>query len=188
MAEVPVDTPAYLEKPLLGIAERKGKRGCKPSHIQVLSGEAMRADSLRERLTGRHIPVRTRERGELCERFAACRVWRVHEGEAVEDWLVMREESQGTYSYALYNAPADTPLQQLAWLYRRPAYDVCGSANATSLSAPTRTANPNWVGTRCGRRSTALGNIISPSPSWLPGSWRRPHSSGPRTSRVTRRC
>jgi hypothetical protein len=73
----------------------------------------MRADNLRERLTGRLIPVRTTERDELCERFATRRVWTVHEGEAVED--------------------------------------------------------RNWVGTRCGRRSTALGNIISPSPSWL--SW-----------------
>jgi SRSO17 transposase len=93
MAEVPVDTPVYLEKPLLGIPERKGKRGRKPSHIQVVSGEAVRADSLRERLTWRLLPVRTTERGELCERFAACRVWTVHEGEAVEDWLVVREES-----------------------------------------------------------------------------------------------
>src|SRR5205823_11152712 len=59
MGEVPVDTPVYLEKPLLGIPERKGQRGRKPSHIQVLSGEAVRADSLRERLTGRLIPVRT---------------------------------------------------------------------------------------------------------------------------------
>ena len=74
----------------------------------------MRADSLRERLTGRLIPVRTPERGELCERFAACRVWTVHEGEVVEDGLVVREESEGKYSYALCNAPADMPLEQLA--------------------------------------------------------------------------
>jgi hypothetical protein len=52
-----------------------------------------------------------------CERFAACRVWTVHEGEAVEDGRVVREESEGKYSYALCNAPVDTPLQQLAWLY-----------------------------------------------------------------------
>ncbi|MDQ3959695.1 MAG: hypothetical protein M3255_05270 [Pseudomonadota bacterium] len=57
------------------------------------SGEAVRADSLRERLTWHLLQVRTTERGELCERFAACRVWTVHEGEAVEDWLVVREES-----------------------------------------------------------------------------------------------
>jgi hypothetical protein len=36
-----------------------------------------------------------------CERFAACRVWMVHEAEAVEDGLVVREESEGKYSYAL---------------------------------------------------------------------------------------
>ena len=115
MAEVPVDTPVYLEKPLLGIPERKGKRGRKPSQIQGLSGEAVRADSLREQVPCHLLQVRTTERGELCERFAACRVWTVHEGEAVEDWLVMREESEGKDSYALCNAPADTPLEQLAW-------------------------------------------------------------------------
>ena len=110
-----MDTPVYLEKPLLGIPERQSKRGRKPSHIQVLSGEAVRVDSLRERLTGRLIRVRTTERGELCERFAACRGWTVHEGEAVEDGLGMREESEGKSSYALCNAPADTSLEQLAW-------------------------------------------------------------------------
>jgi transposase len=131
---------------------------------------------LRERLTGRRIPVRTTERGELCERFAACRVWTVHGDKAVEDWLVMREESAGKYSLPCATRRSTRPCSN--WLG--------GSANATSLSAPTRTANRNWVGTRCGRRSTALGNIISPSPSWLAGSWRRPNSSGPRTTRVTR--
>jgi hypothetical protein len=113
MAEVPVDTQVYLEKPRLGIPERKGKRGHKSSHIPVLSGEAVRADSLWERLTERLLPVRTTERGERCERFAACRVWTAPEGEAVEDGLVVREESEGTYSYALCNAPADTPLEQV---------------------------------------------------------------------------
>jgi len=78
-AEVPVDTPVYLEKPLLGIPERKGKRGRKPSQIQVLSGEAVRADSLRERLTGRPIPVRPTEREPSCANalppagYGACR-------------------------------------------------------------------------------------------------------------------
>ena len=178
-AEVPVDIPVYLEKPLLGIPERQGKRGRRSSPIQVLSGEAVRADSLRERLTGRLIPVRTTERGELCERFAACRVWTVHEGKAVEDWLVMREESQGKYSYALCNAPADMPLEQLAW-WKCQRYFI-ERANQDSKSELGWDENS-------GRRSTALGNIISPSPSWLPGSWRRPNSSGLRTIRVTRRC
>ena len=39
----------------------------------------------------------------------------VSQGIAIEDWLVVREESPGKYSYALCNASADTSLEQLAW-------------------------------------------------------------------------
>ena len=59
--------------------------------------------------------VRATERGELCERFSACQVWTVHEARVTEDWLVIREESDNQYSYALCNAPAETSLEQLAW-------------------------------------------------------------------------
>lgn len=45
---------------------------------------------------------------------AACRVWTGHAGEAVEDWLVMREEADGKTSYALCNASRETSLEQLA--------------------------------------------------------------------------
>jgi hypothetical protein len=38
MAEVPVDTEVYLEKPLLGIPERLSKRGRPPVKVQVLRG------------------------------------------------------------------------------------------------------------------------------------------------------
>jgi hypothetical protein len=42
-------------------------------------------------------------------------------------------------------------------------YDVCGSANATSLSAPTRTANRNGVGTRgAGAEVPRLGTSARP--------------------------
>lgn len=39
----------------------------------------------------------------------------MHAGEAVEDWLVMREEADGKHSYALCNAVRETALEQLAW-------------------------------------------------------------------------
>jgi hypothetical protein len=55
----------------------------------------VRADRLREPVPWHLLQVRTTERGELWERLAACRVWTVQEGEAVEDGLVRREESQG---------------------------------------------------------------------------------------------
>jgi len=115
MAEVPVDTHVYLEKPEMGIPERKSKLGRPPSQIQILSGEPLRVECLRTQLDWQLIHVRAIERGDLCERFAARRVWTVYEGIAVEDWLVVREESDGKYSYALCNASPDTSLEQLAW-------------------------------------------------------------------------
>lgn len=115
LAEVPMDTLVYLEKPELGIPARQGKQGRQPSQVQVLSGKAIRVDSLREQAGWQLIRVRATERGELCERFVTRRVWTVYDGEAVAEWLVIREESLGKYSYALCNAPAETPLEQLAW-------------------------------------------------------------------------
>jgi SRSO17 transposase len=120
MAEVPVDTEVYLEKPLLGIPERLSKRGRPPVKVQVLRGEAVRVDSLRAQAHWHTLRIRATERGELCDAFAACRVWTVHDGEAVEDWLVMRKEADGKHSYALCNATAETPLAQLAeWKCQR---------------------------------------------------------------------
>jgi len=115
MAEVPADTAVYLDPPTVGMAPRQGARGRPPTRVQVLAGETVRVDSLRETLDWQRLRIRATERGELCERFAAGRVWTVHEGQAVEDWLVIREEAQDRYSYALCNATADTSLAQLAW-------------------------------------------------------------------------
>ena len=115
MAEVLVDTNVSLKKPELGIPKRKGNRGRSPSKVQVLSGKPVRVDSLRAKLDLKLIQVRAIERGNLCERFAVIRVWTVYEGSAVEDWLVVREESDGKYRYALCNASTDTSIECLAW-------------------------------------------------------------------------
>jgi hypothetical protein len=71
MAEVPADTQVYLDKPLLGVPPRQSPRGRPPSAVQVLAGEAVRVDRLREKLPWHDIPVRTIDRGELCDPFAA---------------------------------------------------------------------------------------------------------------------
>jgi SRSO17 transposase len=115
MAEVPADTAVYLEKPTLGLPPCQGKRGRKPTWVPVLAGETVRADNLREAMHWQRLRVRATERRELEERFAARRVWTVHEGQAIEEWLVIREEAADRYSYALCNAAADTPLEPLAW-------------------------------------------------------------------------
>lgn len=86
-----------------------------PAAVRVLAGEAVRVDSLREKLPWHGIPVGTADRGELCDPVAAGRVRTVHAGEVAEDRLVMRQESDGKTSYALCNASRETALEQLAW-------------------------------------------------------------------------
>lgn len=115
LAEVPADTRVYREPPALGIPEPASRRGRKPSKIQVLVGEAVRVDSLRAVVPWQALQVRPTERGEVYDPFAFCRVWTVHQGQAVEDGLVMRREANGKDSYALCNASADTPTEVLAW-------------------------------------------------------------------------
>jgi len=86
MADVPCTTQVYLEKPVLGVPERPpGRRGPKPTRLRVLNGikpfkahqVARRADTMWTR-----IRVRTIERGELDDPFAARRVWTLREGGA----------------------------------------------------------------------------------------------------------
>ncbi len=114
VAEIPADTRVYRDPPVLGIPPRQGQRGRKPSQIKVLSPQAVRVDALREQVNWTSIRLRTTERGELCDRFAALRVWTVHEGFITQEWLVIREESHDKYSYALCNASEETSLKQLA--------------------------------------------------------------------------
>ena len=122
MADVPCNTQVYLEKPVLGVPERPpGRRGPKPTRLRVLNGVkpfkshqvARRADTMWTR-----VRVRTIERGELDDPFAARRVWTLRKGEPepVEEWLVIRREAKNRHNYSLSNAPADASLEYLAWL------------------------------------------------------------------------
>jgi SRSO17 transposase len=122
MADVPRNTQVYLERPVLGVPERKpGSRGPDPTRIQVLNG----VKSLPVHRVARHadtlwtyVRVRVIERGELNDPFAVRRVWTLREGETepVEDWLVIRREAKNRYNYSLSNAPADASIEDLAWL------------------------------------------------------------------------
>lgn len=122
MADVPRTTQVYLERPVLGVPERRpGSPGPQPTRLRVLNGVkpfqvhqvARRADT-----TWKRIRVRPVERGELNDPFAARRVWTLREGasEPVEEWLVIRREATNRHTYALSNAPPDSPLEYLAWL------------------------------------------------------------------------
>ena len=118
MAEIACDTQVYLNQPTLGIPDRASNKGRFPTRVKVLSQE--RAVEVRSLVNAKNtqwhrLKIRTIERGELCDLFAARRVWVVYEDQVREEWLVIRQESNGKYSYAFSNAGADTSLVQLAW-------------------------------------------------------------------------
>ncbi len=120
MAEVPCDTEVYLRKPTLGIPPRTSPYGPSPTRSRVLSAEkpvevrtlVHAPETPWQRLRIRHI-----ERGTLCDAFAMRRIWTVSEDQSktMEEWLVIRKEGAGKYSYALCNASATTSVTQLAW-------------------------------------------------------------------------
>jgi len=122
IADVPRTTQVYLEKPVLGVPKPvPGRRGPKPTRLQVLNGvQPLKAHQVARRADTLWKPVRVRaiERGELNDPFAARLVWTLREGkpEPVQEWLVMRRETKKRCTYSLSNAPADTPLAYLAWL------------------------------------------------------------------------
>jgi SRSO17 transposase len=121
MADVPRDTQVYLKKPVTGIPEAQpGGGGRKPSRSCVLSEEKPQKVSdvaRREDTNWRRVRVRDTERGELNDEFAVRRVWTIHEGKPIQEWLVVRRrESDGSCSYSVSNASPNTPLKRLAWL------------------------------------------------------------------------
>lgn len=121
MADVPRDTQVYLKKPVTGIPEAQpGGGGRKPSRSCVLSEEKSQkvCDVARRGDTNwRRVRVRDTERGELNDEFAVRRVWTIHEGKLIQEWLVVRRrESDGSCSYSVSNASPNTPLKRLAWL------------------------------------------------------------------------
>jgi SRSO17 transposase len=120
MAEVPADTLVYLAKPDFGVPPAAPEhRGRKPTRPRVVS-----ADHPVEVRQVVHLPetqfhrfrVRSTERGDLDDPFAMRRVWTIRNGDLAEEWLVIRHEYGHRYTYALSNAPADTPMDRLAWL------------------------------------------------------------------------
>ena len=58
--------------------------------------------------------MRATERGHLEEPFAFRLVWTLRDGHPVQEWLIMRQESEHKISYALCNLPADTSFARLA--------------------------------------------------------------------------
>jgi len=119
MAEIPADTRVSLAYPAVGIPERKGNRGRKPSKTRVLDGQPIEVRSLlkKDKLKWSVLKVRDTARGELWIRFAALRVYRLEDELPVEQpvWLCLRQElDSGEVKFAFSNAPVNSPIKILA--------------------------------------------------------------------------
>lgn len=119
MAEIPSDTRVYLDYPPVGIPQRKGNRGRKPSKPCVLKGQPLEVRALLETepLPWTILKVRDTARGELWIRFAALRVYRLEDALPLPQpvWLCLRQEldsDEGKFAFS--NAPSNTPLKFLA--------------------------------------------------------------------------
>jgi len=120
LAAVTGEVRVYLERPEVAVPETPaGKRGRPFTRWQVQNGVA--AKRVQEVVAEgewewQEVTVRLTERGWLTYSCAARRVWTItDEGEVREEWLFLRQEADGQITAALSNAPADTPLEKLAW-------------------------------------------------------------------------
>ena len=115
-ADVPATEAVYLSCPTFAIPEWSGK-GRVPEIARVLDQTpalsvkevALLADTLWQSLR-----VRATERGFLEEPFAFRQVFTLRDGYPVQEWLVMRNESEHKISYAFSSAAPDTPVERLA--------------------------------------------------------------------------
>jgi SRSO17 transposase len=122
MAEIPADTRIFKNRPKTEVPEAKGGRGRPPTKERLTDGEPAPievrtfAKNLKES-DWRRLEIRETERGWLIADFAAFLVWHsVDNLPLAEVWLLMRRPlgANGEVRYAFSNAPANTPLEQLA--------------------------------------------------------------------------
>lgn len=123
VADIPEETNVYLTSPAVGVPQRKGHRGRRPSKPRVLHGEAIKVKNLMKQMPLRVFKVRDTQRGALWIRFAALRVFRIEEDLPAPKsvWLLIRQELDASDTkFSFSNAPASIPLKTLAdWQSRR---------------------------------------------------------------------
>jgi len=115
-ADVGSEQTVYLSCPLFGVPQGRGK-GRTPEIARLLdqtpalqvSEVALLSDT-----SWQVLRVRATERGYLEEPFAFRLVWTLRDGHPVQEWLIMRQESEHKISYALCNLPPDTSFARLA--------------------------------------------------------------------------
>ncbi len=118
MADIPADIHIYLSEPVMGVpANAPGKRGPRFSRKQVTNDcQPVKVRSLADEMTLAPVAIRHAERGLLVYECAARPVWTVtQEGVVRKEWLFVRCERDGSFSFSLSNAPMDTSLAKLAF-------------------------------------------------------------------------
>jgi SRSO17 transposase len=117
MADIPSNIHVYLTKPVLGIPPNTGKRGRPCSRIVVVNdSQPVEVNSLAKEMTLTPVTIRHSERGILVYECSACRVWTISQNFVVaEEWLLIRREADGDFSFSLSNAPKEITLERLAY-------------------------------------------------------------------------
>jgi SRSO17 transposase len=116
-ADVPANTQVYLRKPRVGVPRKRQPRGPTPRRWKVLSGHVthqVKTLARSKRTRWQRMRVRPTERGWLEADFAVLPVWTITDsGQVRAEWLVIRRDLSGEFSYTLLNDPPDTPAPVL---------------------------------------------------------------------------
>jgi len=128
MADIPENVQVYLDEPVVAVPKTSAnKRGRPYSRWRVVNqSQAVKVRNLEQHpsFVFRTVKVRYTERGWLVYPCAASRVYTITDSDQVrKEWLFMRKEKDGSMSYSLSNAPAETALHTLA-LWRSQRYFV----------------------------------------------------------------
>ena len=142
VADIPVNTHVYIEKPVVGIPEKKGTRGRKPTVPKVLNTLSITVESLSDSVEGwRLIKVRKTERGYKEVYLKAMKVWRRQDDLPCKKplWLLISKDLElNEIKYSFCNASEDTSFDKLAkmqssryWIERafQDAKGNCGMAD-----------------------------------------------------------
>jgi len=118
MADIPSNIHVYLTKPVLGVPPNTpGKRGRPCCRMQVVNGsQPVEVSSLAKEMTLTLVTIRHAERGILVYECSACQVWTISQSGVVrEEWLLVRREADGDFSFSLSNASKEISLERLAY-------------------------------------------------------------------------
>jgi SRSO17 transposase len=121
MADIPANIHVYLSKPVMGIPPNTpGKSGRPCSRMQVINDcQSVEVRSLADVVTLTPVAIRHTERGLLVAcalECAARRVWTITpKGVVRKEWLLVRREHDGSFSFSHSDAPEETSLAELAF-------------------------------------------------------------------------